>query len=376
MIKRGLRSKLAEVGKIKIGGKGETRKKSGGNGTYQLPVRYEHFVVTTTAKGPDGNFIQDAEIMNKIGPKPMEIGIRFLFDDIDMNFFTSFAWYQGAKCMCRGDGEKAEMIAVKKGKPSVFKVIEGPKTFEVGDTMKIECNTDTCPMAQPDAKGATKCKPSGILTCMLEVSPQIGGFYKFRTHSWNTIGQMLGSLELIKRLTGGILAGLPMKLQFIKKATEEHGNVNTVNVIFDGIDQMQMRQLALTESQTRASHMISMERVQEDAKASGILKDTDDPADVEAEFYTEAPDDVPPPTIDERADSVLGEVEPVPEGEQSEPEKVVIGTPAQAAALGAEVAAETAENTPPPPVEGTTVLPAGAEPEETEPEAEGQLDIF
>ena len=49
-IKNGLTPRFAEVGKIKIGGKGETRKDKNGK-DYQLPVRYDHFVVTTTEKG-------------------------------------------------------------------------------------------------------------------------------------------------------------------------------------------------------------------------------------------------------------------------------------------------------------------------------------
>ena len=48
-IKKGLNPRFAEVGKIKIGGKGETKKTSGGK-DFQIPVRYDHFVVTTTER--------------------------------------------------------------------------------------------------------------------------------------------------------------------------------------------------------------------------------------------------------------------------------------------------------------------------------------
>ena len=65
-IKNGLSVRFAEVGKIKVGGKGETRKSKEGK-DYQLPVKYDHFVVTTTEKGKDGNFVIDSEIMSKLG---------------------------------------------------------------------------------------------------------------------------------------------------------------------------------------------------------------------------------------------------------------------------------------------------------------------
>jgi len=145
MIKKGLTPRLAEVGKIKIGGKGETRKKTNGNGTYQLPVKYDHFVITKTERGNDGNFVPDLELMGKIDPKenwkdgqtfgqPKEIPIIFLFDDIDMNFRTEYAYYQGAKCMCRGDGETAERLYLKAGKQNT---LEGKIDVKPGEKHKI-----------------------------------------------------------------------------------------------------------------------------------------------------------------------------------------------------------------------------------------------
>ena len=379
MIKRGLKNRLAEVGKIKIGGKGETRNKSNGKGTYQIPTRFDHFVVTTTEKDlKTGNFIPDEKIMKKLkeeqGDKPTELKIRLLFDDIDLNFFTSYTFYQGAKCRCRGDGETAQMGFAKKGKPGAFKLIDRDedgklidsetKTVEAGDTRMIVCDPEMCPMMQPDDKGATKCKPSGILSCILEDFPQFGGVYRFRTHSWNTLSNIISALEFIKTVTGGILVGLPLKMQMLKKSTEVHGNVNTVNIVFDGENWQQMRDQALIEMKNRTAHGVNMLQIEHQALEAGFTIDTDDPADVEAEFYTTAPDEPPPENITDRADAVLGEVEPVPEGEQSDPDPVVIGTPPEDSV----------------PVEAQTVLDnAQIVSENDEPvqgEAEGELDIF
>jgi hypothetical protein len=349
MIKRGLNHRLAEVGKIKIGGKGETRTKSNGKGTYQLPVRYDHFVVTTTAKGKDGNFIPDEKVMKALGDRPTELKIRLLFDDIDMNFFTSFAFYHGAKCLCRGDGEIAEMEFIKAGKPS-FRLLDrtpngdwtdsAEQKVQAGEVRHIECDPDTCPNMRPDANGATRCKPSGILSCILPDANEIGGVYRFRTHSWNTLSNILASLDLIKTISGGVLVGLPLKLQMLKKSTEEHGNVNTVNIAFDGEDYQQMRKQALLEMKNRTEHGINMLQIEHQAKAAGFMTDTDDPADVEAEFYVTEPDGPAPEQADDigdRAGAILGDVEPLPEPsesddgqpEEDEPKKspLVIGIP-------------------------------------------------
>jgi hypothetical protein len=333
MIKKGINKRLAEMGKIKIGGKGETRTSKSGT-QYQVPVRYDHFVVTKTEKGPDGNYLIDDRIMKLLGPEPKEIKIRLLFDDIDLNFYTSFAYYAGSKCLCRGDGEIAEMTFQQSGKPTHFTIMdqivsgspdhkiktryEKSKKQEVtaGDIRFIICDPDSCPMMKPDSKGATRCKPSGILSCILSDIPEIGGVLRFRTHSWNTISNILSSLEFLKTITNGILVGLPMKLQFLKKSTQDHGNVSVVNIVFDGETYQAMRELAMIEMKNRTEHGINMKMIEERARLDGFTKDTYDPADIEAEFYSVPPETEPlPDNIEDRADIILGGV--------SEPEKLV-----------------------------------------------------
>lgn len=261
-IKNGLNPRFAEIGKIKIGGKGEKRK-SKDNKEYQIPVRFEHFVVTTTEKGPDGNFIIDNEIMSKLGREPKEIPIRLPFDSIDMNFFTSFQYYHGKKCICRGDGERAKRIDNK------------------GIESEVPCNPAECEYLTSD-----KCKVSGILSCHIPLTMQVGAVHRFRTHSWNSVSNILASLNYIKDNTNGILQGLPLKLVFLKKATQEHGNVNVVTIVLDGIEMMKMREMALTEYKNRVEIGLDMKQLESQARNAGFLEDNDDPEDIEGEFYT------------------------------------------------------------------------------------------
>lgn len=266
MIKQGLSIRFAEIGKIKIGGLGEKRT-SQNNKEFRLPVRFSHFVVTTTEKGADGNFIVDQEMMKQLGPEPKEIPIRLPFDDIDMNFYTTFAYYHGAKRVCWGDGKTATRID--------------------NDTEKtIECNPAKCPYSQPNEKGATRCRPSGILSCHIPISMEVGGIYRFRTHSWNSVSSILAALQYFYDNTNGVLQGLPLKLKFLKKATQEHGNVNIVTVVLDGIELMKMREMAFEEYKKRKEIGINMKQLENRAKVEGFLEDKDDPADVEAEYYT------------------------------------------------------------------------------------------
>jgi hypothetical protein len=294
MIKN-LNPRLAEVGKIKIGMKGALKKSQGGK-EFRLPVKLDHFLVTTTDKGPDGNFIHDKVVMKALGDTPTEIPIRLLFDDIDMNFFTSYQYYHGRKCLCRGDGEKAERVH-QAGKPK-----ENIKT--------IQCNFEKCEFAK---KG--KCKVSGILSCSLPDSEYLGGVYRFRTHGWNSVSGILAALQFFQSNTNGVLQGLPLKLKFMKKSTEEHGNVPMVTIVLDKIELLEMRQLAVREARDRMKLGVDIKQIEIAAVQTGFMEDTDDPADVQQEFYPE--DEQDPGTSADDLEAALNDQK---ESEQTEEE--------------------------------------------------------
>lgn len=291
MIKNGLTLRFTEMGKIKIGGKGEKRKSEKG-GEYQLPVRYEHFVVTTTEKGKDGNFVIDKKVMEALGPEPKEIPIRLPFDSIDMNFFTSFQMYHGNKCLCRGDGEHASRFT-KDGKET-----------------QIKCDPYSCEFIQPDDKGQSKCKPSGILSCIIPASMEAGAVYRFRTHSWYSVSGILASLQYISDNTNGVLQGLPLKLKFLKKATQEHGNVSIVAIVLDG-EMLRIREAAMIEYQNRMQLGIDMKRIEDQARVMGWCDEKDDPEDVQGEFYGPVTYEEPKKMADEVTEKLEKKSEPV-----------------------------------------------------------------
>ena len=62
---KGIRPALAEGGKIKIGGLGEPRQSKKG-GTYRLPVKLDHFLITKTNRvsdDPNADLEPDTELM-------------------------------------------------------------------------------------------------------------------------------------------------------------------------------------------------------------------------------------------------------------------------------------------------------------------------
>lgn len=218
MIKN-LRPKLCEQGKIKIGRLGDLRETKDGKGTYRLPNKLDHFLITATERDNTGNFIPNIFLMEKIAEivdEPADhlttIPVYLLFDDIDSNFYTTYNCYQGKSRICTGDGEKAVVL----------------KTGE-----EIPC---PCPKLNQEYKGPTPCKPYGRLNVVLQSMNMIGGCWVYRTTGWNSVQDILGSLMLIKRVAGR-LSGIPLMLKLFPKTTQlPRGPVTvyTVSLIFSG----------------------------------------------------------------------------------------------------------------------------------------------
>ena len=288
-IKAGLGGYLMPVGNIKIGMKGDERTSGTGDKKkkWRLPVRLGHFIVTTTERGDDGNFLHDEAVMGKIGDKkPMSIRVRFPFDDPTLIFQTSYQMYDGKKLKCEGNGE----IAERKDKD--------------GQITKGACEGRECQFMMDK-----KCKPSGRLACHLPDSPHYGGIYMFRTHGWNSVNGILTALEGYHAQTGQILQGLPFRLVFTKKATEEHGNVPVVVLVMDGIELTEMRKLARAELEDRIAGNVNIKQIEHNAVASGVLEDRDTDEDVAEEFYPEIEDGDEPEEAGTSAEDVQAAIE-------------------------------------------------------------------
>lgn len=242
MIKeRVLQCRMSEIGRIKIGGLEDRVRRTSSGKEWQAPVKYEHFVVTTMERDKSGNFVKDEAIHSVIGDSPRELGIRLLYNDIELNFRTELAFYQGKTCLCRGDGEVAQRV-----------------DKETGEVTEV-----ACPCSKMNEKMG--CKPHGLLNCLLEQCTLCGGVHRFATTSWNTIKGIISSLKFISACTGGKIAGLPLKLKYTKKATiTKDGQSTTIPVImivYDG-NPVQMLEAAIQNEKQRIEAGIRMETLE------------------------------------------------------------------------------------------------------------------
>jgi len=288
MIIKNLCPGLMELGKIKIGTKGALRQSQGGS-SWQPPQKLDHFLITTMERGKDGNFMVDLNLHKQFGEAPKSLPVRLIYDDISLNFATRYICYYGKTVFCSGDGEVAQRLQPDKK-------TYAERTCPCG-RQDPKYNGDDGP-AGKDAVGGSngkgKCKINGILSTIIDGAACVGGVWKFRTTSYNSVVGILSSLALIQRITGGRLAGIPMTMTVTPKTVHDpiQGSQQTIYVVslqYAGTMDS-LREVGYQIAMTEAKHGISMQRIEENARLMLVHTPTaglgDDLADdVVEEFY-------------------------------------------------------------------------------------------
>ncbi|MFP3869039.1 MAG: hypothetical protein ACLFUU_12940 [Desulfobacteraceae bacterium] len=265
--------RLAERGKIKIGDKGEVRKSQTGK-EFMLPKKLDHFMITTLHRDAAGRLMLDKELMSRFageGGKITELPIRLLYDDIELNFQTRYAYYSGNRCICSGDGETAQRL-------------------RNGKYVEVPC---PCERQEPTYQGKDPCKVNGTLSVLLQGVNRIGGVWKFRTTSYNTVQNILSGLALIKTITGGVLAGIPLNMVLSPKTvtvptTGQNMVVYVVSIEYQGTEE-QLAEIGYDLARTRAEHKIRMEEIEAQARKllTQQVETPEEQKEVQEEFYPE-----------------------------------------------------------------------------------------
>jgi hypothetical protein len=311
MAVKGLTPQLAERGKIKIGERGEMKTSQGGK-QFSQPRKLDHFLITTMQRDAAGRLMPDAALMARLKPeggKITEIPVRLLYDDIDLNFPTRFASYRGTRCWCSGDGEVAHRL-----------------TGENGKYQEVTCS---CERVDPLYAAPDKCKILGTLQVLIEGVDRIGGVWKYRTTSWNTVNAILSSLALVKTVTGGPLAGIPLHLVLSPKTvtvptTGQSMLVYVVSLEFRGTES-QLAELGYDIARKRMEHRIKMEQIEAEAR-SRLLPPQQEPLqeqeETAQEFYPEGVEGGPiPPTPEQVGSPVQDEAKSKGNGKKNKKAK-------------------------------------------------------
>jgi hypothetical protein len=261
---------MTERGKIKIGVKGKAMQSKAGN-TFQPPQKLDHFLITGMDRDANDNFVTDTRIMKSIAGETgqdatrlQKIPIRLLFDDIALNFQSSYAAFNGRKLWCRGDGETAQ---------------------REGQT--VEC---ACERLDQSYAGKDKCKINGRLQVMIDGANTVGGVWMFRTTSWNTVTGLYSSMAFIQSATGGKLAGIPLNLTIgPKQVTAPDGKQMTAYIVgieYPGtLEELRDKSYAAMLEEEKHSARVEMIHDQALRMIAAPVISHEDEEDVADEFY-------------------------------------------------------------------------------------------
>ena len=267
MMIRGMTPQLAEVGKIKIGVKGEKMVRG-----HLLPQKLDHFAIATLMKDDAGRLVMDDQMNKIIGEKCTSLDICLCYDDFAMNMPSSYAWFAQSKLVCMGNGEMAM------------------RRKEDGSEEEIICNPKEC-----TAYKENKCKPYGRLSVILADANRIGGVYVLRTTGWNTIRNVLSSMAFIRKEAGGVLAGLPLRMRLLPMTVTPRDvghnvKIYAANIEFPGT-LSELKQAGEKEMERRLKLGINMkqteEKYRESVKARMKEEAEEEAVDIAEEFVPE-----------------------------------------------------------------------------------------
>jgi hypothetical protein len=196
-----LKRRPQEIGRIKIGGKGELRNKGKSN-EFRLPVKFDHFVVTKHVRGSDENYIRDEQIHEhpSVGPEPTELAGLLMFDRPEDNFHSEMAIWKG------------------RGKDSKVVTCDGETATKLTTGEQGAC-------ALASGKECA-CKPYGRLHIQLWASPHTLGYHVFRTTSWESVNNIQTTLEDIYERFGTCY-NAPVKLVAYPSEDRHDGGTST-----------------------------------------------------------------------------------------------------------------------------------------------------
>lgn len=199
------------------------------------PRKVAFFQFTKPIMGEDGAeiYVPDFDAIeaysfrkDRSGP-PTEIDIIFLDDE---PFTGGYQMWAASELKCSGDGENALRVLSMASTPEEKALAEesskaGKKHFPVVGG----CWTCNCPYAKETAGSRgpqpAPCKPGADIKFQLMGSMlmRVGGTAFFHTSSFRSISQIFSSIERIKELTGGRIAGIPLKMMVRSHKTNHNG---------------------------------------------------------------------------------------------------------------------------------------------------------
>lgn len=258
--------RIPRIGKIHLG----IKQTSGAGKEY--PTAVDYFVV----KADDTTSEIAAQAFHETyGEKPQEITVAFPSNDPEQFFPQYLSSYRRVgtryELFCKGDGEWAN------------------RADGQGGRIKVPCMYRDCPIFQEG-----KCKELGQVQFFL---PDVAGLgiWQLDTTSYHSTGNLNGSINMVRALTGGRIAMVPLKLRIVPKVVNPDGRPKTVYVLTLGIDDMKLtdflNKLPLLSAGVPIVEPIPTDELPDDLYLENQVVDDQNPSEPEPVITPEIVDD-------------------------------------------------------------------------------------
>jgi hypothetical protein len=281
---KSIQPRLVELGKIKLGGlSAEVRKNDAGR-EWRLPVKLDHFRITTMQRNAAGDLIDDTALMKRLiekhgsaDGKLREIPIALLSDDVDEVLPAAWCLYTKKAISARCDEVTCTKFLDARGQP-----------------LKMPVQTP-CTGEHENRDAGWRCHTT--LNCVIATAgARWGGIYRMRTTSEISLEQLYGTMVNIQQLTGGVLQGIPLCLVLrpVQVSPTVNGRVETktvyvTHVEMRGDDLAEVQKMALASAQLRIANARQINAAKQEylkmLRAPGADEPMDEQEDVSIEFH-------------------------------------------------------------------------------------------
>lgn len=334
---------ITQLGYIKIGGLQDRTLKAGSTGrSWSPPEKWDHFKVMLSYRNDKDRLVPDDELMDQLirdgmadpDGKLRQIPIQVLSNDIEDVLQMAYLYYSGNKLAARYDGETLTWHCdIKKGTWLEKPIVE--------EMTVDEFKEKRLPML--DKSGNPLFKLHSIFNCVIQAqNARWGGVYRFRTGSEISARQLLGSLNTLRDLTGGILRGIPMRLALrpikvnpLVKGSKKTSTVYVVHVELRATDLIDVQAKAIELAKFELANQHTRVEYRKLLAAPGEYESEHEQAANAMEFGSESGE-----TITNEADPLADAL-----GFGNEPEPTVEPEPTNEIADEPEIDAETIPET-------------------------------
>jgi len=224
--------RLPRVGKVRLGIKTENAQ----GATY--PKAVDYFVVNDD----QSTSAAAACAFHQTYPgEPKSIDIAFPSDNPEEFFQQWYRRYGKAKgLICKGDGEVATRL-----------------DEATGEMVEIECTPECEYLAKKH------CRPVGSLQFLI---PSITGIavWQIDTGSYHSIVNLNSAIDMVRSLTGGRIAFIPLKLVIREREAQPNGTKKIINVLDIALEELNIPKLLEASNKVGAALMLPSRAIEQE----------------------------------------------------------------------------------------------------------------